>query len=98
MAMKTANLYVRIEPKLKEEAESILATLGIPVSNAINMFYNQIVMNRGIPFDVKVPLDWSKLTDEERVAVIQKGLDDLEAGRVRPFDEFVEEFRKEHGF
>ncbi|MBQ7188989.1 MAG: type II toxin-antitoxin system RelB/DinJ family antitoxin, partial [Kiritimatiellae bacterium] len=40
---KTANLYARIEPELKNEAESILSGLGVPVSNAINMFYRQIV-------------------------------------------------------
>ena len=39
MAAKSANLYARIEPDVKEQAEEILATLGIPASNAINMFY-----------------------------------------------------------
>ena len=46
MAAKTLNLYARIELEVKEEAESILAALGIPVSNAINMFYKQIILNR----------------------------------------------------
>ena len=46
---KTANLYARIEPELKTEAESILSGLGVPVSNAINMFYRQIVIHRGLP-------------------------------------------------
>ena len=46
MAAKTSNLYARIEPEVKEEAESILAALGIPASNAINMFYKQIILNR----------------------------------------------------
>lgn len=55
MASKTANLYARIEPNVKEQAESILSALGIPVSNAINMFYKQIILHRGIPFDVKLP-------------------------------------------
>lgn len=50
---KSANLYARIEPEVKEEAESILAALGIPVSNAINMFYKQIILQQGPPFDVK---------------------------------------------
>ena len=39
MAAKSANLYARIEPDVKEKAESILSALGIPVSSAINMFY-----------------------------------------------------------
>ena len=43
MATKSANLYARIEPDVKEQAEEILAALGIPASNAINMFYKQIM-------------------------------------------------------
>ena len=52
---KSANLYARIEPDVKEKAESILSALGIPASNAINMFYKQIILQRGLPFDVKIP-------------------------------------------
>lgn len=37
MAAKSANLYARIEPDVKEQAEEILATLGIPASNAIKI-------------------------------------------------------------
>ena len=46
MAAKSANLYARIEPDVKEQAESILSTLGIPASNAINMFYKQIILQK----------------------------------------------------
>ena len=52
---KTANLYARIEPEVKEEAEQILSSLGISVSNAINMFYKQIILQKGIPFELKLP-------------------------------------------
>ncbi len=47
---KSANLYTRIEPEIKEQAEKILSTLGISSSSAINMFYKQIILQRGIPF------------------------------------------------
>ena len=57
---KTANLYARIEPDVKEQAEGILTALGIPVSNAINMFYKQIILQRGIPFEMKLPQDSKK--------------------------------------
>lgn len=56
MAAKSANLYARIEPDVKEKAESILSALGIPVSSAINMFYKQIILQRGLPFEVKLPI------------------------------------------
>ena len=44
---KSSNLYARIEPEVKEQAETILASLGIPASNAITMFYKQIILQRG---------------------------------------------------
>ena len=43
----------KVEPDVKEKAESILSTLGIPASSAINMFYKQIILHRGLPFEVK---------------------------------------------
>ena len=55
MAQKTATLYARIEPDVKEQAEAILSELGVPASNAINMFYKQIIMHRGLPFEVRLP-------------------------------------------
>lgn len=66
---KTTNLYVRLEPGLKEQAESVLEQLGIPVSNVVNIFLKQVVMQRGIPFDVKLPatkpIGVSSLTESE---------------------------------
>ena len=99
---KTANLYARIEPDVKEKAESILATLGIPASNAINMFYKQIILHRGIPFDVKLPPcpnipNIHDLTEDEYCAEIEKGLADIEAGRTYPLEEVFDELRKEYG-
>ena len=47
---KSASVYARIDPDLKEQAEAILAALGIPTSNAIDMFFKQIVLKKGLPF------------------------------------------------
>ena len=47
---KSANLYARIEPNVKNEAEAILSQLGIPASNAINMFYKQNYTSGRIAF------------------------------------------------
>lgn len=82
---KSANLNARIEPEVKEQAESILGELGIPVSGAINMFYKQIILQRGLPFDVKLPqhpLDIGKMSEEQLNAEIEKGYADKKAGRV----------------
>ena len=81
---KSANLYVRIEPEIKEQAEKILSTLGISASNAINMFYKQIILQRGLPFEVKIPdstpTDISMLGAEELHAELEKGYADVKAG------------------
>ena len=47
--------YVAFEPEAKEQAERVLDQLGIPMSNAVGMFLRQIVLQRGIPFEVKLP-------------------------------------------
>lgn len=52
---KTATINARIEPEIKEKAESIFAALGISASDAIGMFYRQVAFRRGIPFDMYVP-------------------------------------------
>jgi DNA-damage-inducible protein J len=57
MSTKTVNLYVHIDPNIKMQAEEILKTLGISVPCAINMFYSQIVLKRGLPFEVRIPKD-----------------------------------------
>ena len=62
---KTSNVYARIEPETKEQAEAILSKLGIPSSVAINMFYNQIILNNGLPFDVKIPSN--KILNEDYI-------------------------------
>ena len=99
---KTANLYVRIEPDLKEHAEQILSALGIPASNAINMFYKQIILQRGLPFEVKLPqsmkpLDMHALTQEQLDAELQKGYDDVLAGRTKPAGQVFDAIRRDHG-
>ena len=50
MAQKSANVVARIEPEIKEQAETILAEMGIPASLGINMFYHQIIKVHGLPF------------------------------------------------
>lgn len=52
---KTDIIRARVEPKLKAEAESILDGLGMNPSDAIRIFYKQVVLRKGLPFDVMIP-------------------------------------------
>ncbi len=68
--MRTVQLNVRTDPEVKSEAASILKKIGMTVSEAVNLFLHRIVMERGIPFDVKIP-------NEETI----KAMEDIEKGR-----------------
>ena len=98
---KSTNLYVRIEPELKENAEVILTQLGIPMSNAVGMFLKQVVLHRGMPFDVTLPashpLDLSMLTEDEFHAELEKGYADIQEGNLRPAREAFASLRGELG-
>ncbi len=95
---KSANLYARIEPDLKERAESILSALGIPASNAITLFYKQIVLQNGVPFPFKLPehpSDIHRMTATELHAELEKGYVDAKAGRTVPMAQAFAEAREE---
>ncbi len=95
---RTANVFARVKPEIKEQAEIVLEQLGIPMSNAVGMFLTQVVIQQGIPFEVKLsskrPLVMNELSKEQFDAEIQKGMDDIENGRVYSADEVEAEIRR----
>ena len=102
-AQRTANIYTRVDPDTKEQAEEILNSLGIPMSNAIGMFLKQVVLQRGIPFDMKLPdkapaiKSIDEMTEEQLAAELQKGIDDMLAGRVYSGEEVMAEMKRKYG-
>ena len=52
---KAAMIRARTELKLKNKVERIFAILGLTASEAINLFYHRVQLEKGIPFDVKIP-------------------------------------------
>ena len=74
---KAATVQARVEPRLKKEADSVLKKIGVSASQVINALYAQIVMRRGIPFELKIP-------NEET----QKAIDELESGKGEHFSSF----------
>lgn len=98
---RTSNIFARVEPEVKEQAEQVLEQLGIPMSNAIGMFLRQVVMQRGIPFEIKLPankpLAIGSLTKEQFDEEMQKGMDDIKAGRVYSADAVEDEMKRIYG-
>jgi len=52
---KTKTITVRLDPHLKDNAERILSELGLTVSQAISLFYRQVELHEGLPFEVRLP-------------------------------------------
>jgi len=71
--MKTQTT-IRVDEVNYNLAKEILAKLGLNYSQAIGVFNNMIVMNKGLPFEVKIP-------NEET----QKALDELKVKKGRSF-------------
>lgn len=100
MATKTANILARVEPEVKNQAEAIMAQLGIPVSVVINMLYKQIILNNGIPFPltvpaVTIPKARDEMSDEEFNERIRISLEQAKAGEGSPADEVFDSVMRE---
>ena len=98
---RTSNVFARVEPEIKEQAEKVLNSLGIPMSNAVGMFLRQVVLQRGIPFEMKLPqtapLNYCSLTREQFDAEMEKGMADVKAGRVYSADAIEAEMKRDFG-
>ena len=98
---RTSNVFARVEPEVKEQAEKILSELGIPMSNAVGMFLRQVVLQRGIPFEMKLPketpLAFGSLTKEELDRELEKGMEDIREGRVYSAESVLEELHRDYG-
>jgi len=98
---RTSNIFARVEPEIKKQAEIILDQLGIPMSNAISIFLRQIVLQKGIPFEMKLPqskpVAYASLTEEQFNAEIEKGLSDLSYGKVISAQNVAEKINQDYG-
>lgn len=62
---KDAMIRARVEGSLKDEVEKILSRLGVSPSEAINIFYRQIQLRKGLPFAVEIPSKTTRKTFED---------------------------------
>ena len=100
MATKTANVMARVEPSVKEQAEKIMDTLGIPASVVINTLYKQIIMTRSIPFSLSipsVPTARDEMDDSAFNAMMSRGLQEAKAGESCNAEDFFAALKQEIG-
>ncbi len=78
---KTATVRARMEPGLKKEAEHLLEELGLSATEAITLFYRQVTLRKGLPFDVVIPNAATRRTlentDKGRDLVVCRDADDM---------------------
>ena len=78
---KTATVRARIEPNLKDRAESVFHRLGISATQAITIFYKQVELRGRLPFDIIIPTSTTRRTldstDAGRDLVICEDADDM---------------------
>ena len=78
---KTSTIRARIEPDLKGRVEHIFQQLGLTTTQAITLFYKQVELKNGLPFDVAIPDDVTRRTfsdtDAGRDLIICKDADDM---------------------
>ena len=92
LATRTDTVRARIAPELKNSVERIFSSLGMNSSQAIVLFFKQVELHNGLPFEVKIPqnppLNMATMTDEEIDAALQVGFDDIEKAHA--------DFRRRH--
>ncbi len=96
MATKSANVLARVEPEIKEKAESIMSQLGLPVSVVINALYKQIILTKSIPFSLSLPKEPATLdsmSTEEFNSIMEKGLLQAKADQSRPVTDVFADLR-----
>jgi DNA-damage-inducible protein J len=78
---KSAMVRARVEPKLKHDVESLFEQLGLSATQAITLFYRQVALRGGLPFDVVVPNATTRKTfddtDRGKHLVLCKDADDM---------------------
>jgi len=78
---KTATVRARLEPELKDRAEVVFRRLGLNATQAITLFYKQVELRDGLPFDLLIPTALTKRTFEQtdsgRDVVMCEDADDL---------------------
>ena len=92
---KSATLNLRVDPEVKRSAESTLLRLGLSMSTAVDLFLRQVALTGGIPFRIALPeapaaVDADRMSDEELLDHVMRGVAQADAGDMLSLDEMRE--------
>jgi len=96
---KTANIYTRVDPMIKERAEAVLDQLGMSMATAMEIYLRQIALQRKIPFEMALPdiqpIVLGALSEEEFNGLMDQAMKQYAAGLCTPVEEFEAELNRE---
>jgi addiction module RelB/DinJ family antitoxin len=80
---KKSTISLRVDSNLKNDVESILNTLGIPMTTAIIMYFNQIKMRNGIPFTpvISNPRTYDDYSNDELIMMADSSISEYNKGK-----------------
>lgn len=99
---RTANVFTRVDPGIKAQAETVLDQLGISMATAMEIYLRQIALQRKIPFEIKLPdinkpIAVGSLTDEAFNALMDQAAKSYADGLCTDVADFRAEMTKEIG-
>ena len=75
---KSVIVQGRVSPQLKADSEEVLQKIGLSMTDLIKMTLRQVVMQRGIPFEAKIP-------NAETISALEEDLSEQQAKSVNEF-------------
>ena len=82
--MNGTTIQVRLDKRTKDQAQKVFRMLDISMSEAVKLFLRQVALQRGIPFELKIP---SALTDR----TLRESEEGIDLHRVSSVDQLFEE-------
>lgn len=82
-----AQISLRVDDKVKKDAEMVCEDIGMSMSTAINIYLKKLGRERRIPFDVVADPFYSV----ENAAILDKRIADMKAGKNMSEHELIEE-------
>jgi DNA-damage-inducible protein J len=92
--MQNELLQVRVESKVKKQANRVLSSLGMDLSTGVRIFLNQVILKDGIPFDVFTENGFTKKQEEEMLREVGEVKRKYKTGKIKGYDN-MEELEKD---
>jgi DNA-damage-inducible protein J len=86
------NFTIRLDARIKEQAEELFDSLGMSLSGAVNIFLHQALIVRGLPFEVCQ--DPPNATTLAAMKEALRLLNDPKAKRFSSVDGLMEDLKK----